>query len=286
VSAVRRTVGLLVSLSILGGLGAVGCSSSPAAGPAATTTSARGPELVRYPFASGDATAEQGTVDVLNRRFEIAGLAAHAELGDQEVIIRSTGEAPPSTTVLRALAHPGSLHFRPVVSDTPCALDPSIDTTTPPTVLETPAVVTDIPQLDEHLATVTNLPQGDAHGSTVATWCVGAAVLDNRVIESVTAGTNSNGGWELRPVMKAGADGIDAFNAVASTCLPPSRTCPTGQLAITLDGVVLSAPTIRAPSFERDQITISSNDDEARARQIAALLDTGPLPAPLVLGVD
>ena len=61
-------------------------------------------------------------------------------------------------------------------------------------------------------------------------------------------------------------------------CNPPSETCPTGQLAVTLDGRVITAPTIQVASFERDQITISGSYTEDEARTVAALLDSGSLP--------
>ena len=42
---------------------------------------------------------------------------------------------------------------------------------------------------------------------------------------------------------RTGATGIDAWRAAAAACFGGSAQCPTGQLAIVLDGRVLSAPT-------------------------------------------
>jgi len=102
----------------------------------------------------------------------------------------------------------------------------------------------------------------------------------------------ASGQWEVRPVLRVGADGINAFNALAIQCFERQPTCPVdesatggtvGQLAVVVDGQVLIAPAINVASFDRDQITISSNLTEATARQFAAMLGSGELPARLDL---
>jgi preprotein translocase subunit SecD len=81
--------------------------------------------------------------------------------------------------------------------------------------------------------------------------------------------------------MHGGADGIDLFNQVAAQCNPPSQVCPTGQLAIVLDSVVQSAPTIQQSSYERDQIQISGDFSESEAKDLALVLRYGSLPVEL-----
>ena len=75
----------------------------------------------------------------------------------------------------------------------------------------------------------------------------------------------------------------------ASTTSTPSRrecfnrrpTCPTGQLAIVLDGRVVSAPNINAESFQADAISISGSFDEGEAKDLALVLRYGSLPVEL-----
>ena len=108
----------------------------------------------------------------------------------------------------------------------------------------------------------------------------------------------ASGQWEVRPVLRVGADGINAFNALAIQCFERQPTCPVdksatggagtvgasnGQLAVVVDGQVLVAPAIYVASFDRDQITISSNLTEATAQQLTAMLESGELPARLDL---
>ena len=70
----------------------------------------------------------------------------------------------------------------------------------------------------------------------------------------------------MAPRDAGGDDGIDQFNAIAAQCSPPSETCPTGQLAIVLDSVVQSAPTIQQPSFNADGIAITGDFTESEAK--------------------
>jgi preprotein translocase subunit SecD len=75
--------------------------------------------------------------------------------------------------------------------------------------------------------------------------------------------------------------GITGFNAIAAECFSKQQTCPTGQLAITLDAQVVSAPTIQTPTFERDRIQISGSFKEKEAKDLALVLRYGSLPVQL-----
>lgn len=75
--------------------------------------------------------------------------------------------------------------------------------------------------------------------------------------------------------------GINGFNAIAAECYNKQQTCPTGQLAITLDAQVVSAPTIQTPTFERDRIQISGSFKEKEAKDLALVLRYGSLPVQL-----
>ncbi|HEV7759386.1 MAG TPA: hypothetical protein VGO78_10370, partial [Acidimicrobiales bacterium] len=64
-------------------------------------------------------------------------------------------------------------------------------------------------------------------------------------------------------------------------CNPPSQVCPTGRLAIVLDSVAQSAPTISETSYQRDQIQISGDFTESEAEELASVLSDGALPVEL-----
>ena len=62
--------------------------------------------------------------------------------------------------------------------------------------------------------------------------------------------------------------GITQFNELAGACFRHESPCSSGRLAIVLNGVVISAPTIQAESFKRDQIQISGNFTEKEAKDL------------------
>ena len=111
--------------------------------------------------------------------------------------------------------------------------------------------------------------------------------LEGEAVEGATAGLNQAGQWVVTPSFVEGAEGIDLFNEVASICFNGDPTiCPPqsgqrGQLAIVLDGEVLTAPEINSPSFARDQIEVSGAFDQESAQAVATSLRYGSLPIEL-----
>jgi preprotein translocase subunit SecD len=82
-------------------------------------------------------------------------------------------------------------------------------------------------------------------------------------------------------VFKGGVDGIELFNQAALLCNSRAPECPTGRLAIVLDGIVQSAPNIEQPTYERDQIQISGSFTQKAAKDLALVLRYGALPIEL-----
>jgi preprotein translocase subunit SecD len=87
--------------------------------------------------------------------------------------------------------------------------------------------------------------------------------------------------WLVQPVFRPGSPGIDDFNILAAQCNSFSQACPEGRIAIEIDGYIESDPSVNAPFFERDQITISGSFDEAGAKDLALVLNFGALPVEL-----
>ncbi len=127
--------------------------------------------------------------------------------------------------------------------------------------------------------------------TTGGIYCLGPTLLKGDALESADPGFNGNI-WTVNPTFRAGPDGIDAFNAIAAICAQPfqgnnSEICPAqgtsgrGALAIVLDHQVISAPTINAPSFSRDNVVISGTFTEDEAKNLALALSYGALPVEL-----
>ena len=113
----------------------------------------------------------------------------------------------------------------------------------------------------------------------VSAYQLGPAALEGDAVESSRAEVTGAGEWTVALVLTT--SGIGAFNRLAASCYPSSDDCPTGQIALVLDGRAQSAPSVQASQFERDQITISGNFSEREAKDLAAVLASGALPVPL-----
>ncbi len=113
---------------------------------------------------------------------------------------------------------------------------------------------------------------------------LGPVALSGAAIEGADATRASSGDWRVQLVFRAGPEGIDRFNELAGRCFEGGPTCPglgmdgRGQLAVVLDGTVVSAPTINVASFARDQIVISGSGDRAEAEALAVALRYGSTP--------
>ncbi|NLA36462.1 MAG: protein translocase subunit SecD [Actinobacteria bacterium] len=140
------------------------------------------------------------------------------------------------------------------------------------------------PEDDKADQPVTLLSAPDADGVQYK-YSLGPTLVTGKSIEDATASLY-NGQWVVLPTFRAGAQGIDLFNQAASLCYSGAETCPgvlgaQGALAVVLDGEVLSAPTINAPSFGRSDINISGDFDQEEAKILADALKFGSLPLTL-----
>ena len=115
--------------------------------------------------------------------------------------------------------------------------------------------------------------------------CLGAVVVEGRIVESATAAPSTTGGFWIELVLTPA--GIGQFNQVAALCFaedPDLRYCPSGRLAMVNGSTVASSPTINAHTFERDQIIISGNFTEAEAADLAsAFVEDGMVLRPVIV---
>lgn len=251
--------GPLVALACVLALtaGASACGGSESSSETSTVPSA--PDVVTVNLDLADATSEQteAAAEVVRARLAALDLSA-AEVGwDQgaiEVIVPAADEA----LARAALAPAGVVEFRPVLA-------------------EMGATATGPTPMGERRPEV-QITAADLDGGT---YVLGPAALSGDAVESAAATSSPSGTWTVDPVLREGAEGIDALNALAASCFAGDATCPAmsqegrGMLAIVLDGVVLTAPTINVDRFERDQIQISGDWDEAEATALAAVLTGG-----------
>ena len=180
-------------------------------------------------------------------------------------------DATTSTSAVTDSTAPGDTTSTTVSPDDPCG------GTTPPEQDTAEATVTlpgkddadenGIPDVCFVLGPVPTDVQGDP--------LVGSAIRDAKA-------TIPQGEWVVQLEIKG--DKLDLFNQISTQCFNRDQTvCPTGQLAIVLDGVVQSAPVIQAAEFDSTNgIQLSGTFSEREAKDLALVLRFGALPVELV----
>ena len=96
---------------------------------------------------------------------------------------------------------------------------------------------------------------------------VGPAGADGLVFTNDATAEVSNGNWVVNVGLQDGPTGADLWNALTTKCFNRDAVCPTGQIAIVLDGKVISAP-----------VQISGDFTQAEARDLAKILEFGAVP--------
>ena len=109
---------------------------------------------------------------------------------------------------------------------------------------------------------------------------LGPAFATGEVFNSDAAADIIQGGWGVRVTLKGGASGADLWNIGAQQCFSGSASCPTKRMAIVLDGVVQSAPTVNQPRFTGG-VDITGSFSESEAKDLARVLKSGALPVRL-----
>ena len=234
---------------------AAACSSTNLAAKA-------GPNGTVFDFA-GHASASQENADLRVMQQRAEKLGGSAELVDGHLIVK----VPGGRTAALRLSVEGHVGFRPVESQY-AATGPS-----------TPAI-TPAAQLRPGVAAVMT---SYASGQGLATvYRVGPEGLSGLSIASARADEAQDGTWEVRPVLEPGAGGIDRFNQLAAVCAAGTSLCPTHQVALSIDAVVLAAPTIQSASYASDAISLSGNFTQPEAEALAAVMGSGELTSPIL----
>jgi preprotein translocase subunit SecD len=108
--------------------------------------------------------------------------------------------------------------------------------------------------------------------------CVGPAQGTGEVFQRGSAAPtlDPTQGWGVAVDLRGG-DGQDTWNNLASQCFSRVATCPTQRLAIVLDSVVQSAPTVQEPNFQ-GAVSITGSFTQSEAEDLAAVLNRGAFP--------
>ena len=157
-------------------------------------------------------------------------------------------------------------------------------TTVPPTTSSPTTVAAtqgSTPSLAEILA---NQDANDPNASVVLlgrngdVYSAGPAGASGLVFSNDATAEINNGTWSVVVGLLDGSAGEDIWNALSTRCFNKDATCPTGQIAIALDGEVISAPVVQQAVFTGGTVQISGSFTEAEARDLAKILEFGAVP--------
>lgn len=230
-------------------------------------------------------TAGRGTSDGSGTTLDASTTVTTGD--DEESLGLTPGEnaGAPATTAPPTTAPATTA---PPTTATPTTLQPPTGgpTTAPPTTFPTQTGLLadeELTSRDDDVAdAIVILAQRDDDGNEVTRYQLGPSALEGNALEGAQAVLDPNTSqWAVIPRFKGGSPGIDDLNTVAAECFSQGTTCPSGQLAIVLDGEVISAPQISQASYERDSIQISGEFSEGEAKDLALVLRYGALPVEL-----
>ena len=109
-------------------------------------------------------------------------------------------------------------------------------------------------------------------------YLLGPAGATGEVFSNDASAQIDAGGWAVVANLRSGAAGEDVWNALAAKCFAGGSDCPSKQIAISLDGEVISAPVVQAARFDQGNVQITGNFTEKEANELAKILQFGAVP--------
>jgi len=177
------------------------------------------------------------------------------------------------TTIAATEGGPGSVRSRGAATTIPAGTDTTVPASSDSTV---PAVA------DSNIAVSedTTDPYANAVllGQNGEAYLVGPAGATGKVFTNNAQAVINNGNWTVTVELRKGAEGEDLWNALTTRCFNRDATCPTARIAIALDGIVISAPTVQEAVFTGGNVQISGDFSQSEARDLAKILEFGAVP--------
>lgn len=272
--------------------------------------------------------ALDAAVEVIRRRVDSIGVAEPEIIRQGNTVVVNLPGVKNQDEALALIGRTGAVEMRPVLNIVQQELPDTGPTTTTaeqtsttlanptggvgesrrvPLTADTDEPVVDEPVVDDGVAVpleaTTGTPQEDGNegsglqpGQTVLPgakdgllYLLGPAEATGEVFSSDASVQVDQGAWVVTANLRGGATGEDLWNSLAARCFAGGADCPTKQVAIILDGAVISAPVVQVPSFS-GSVQISGDFTEVEADDLAKILQFGAVPvnfdAPTVQSVS
>ena len=177
------------------------------------------------------------------------------------------------TTIAATEGGPGSVRSKGAATTIPASTDTTVPASSDSTV---PAVAESNISVSED----TTDPNANAVllGQNGEAYLVGPAGASGKVFTNNAQAVINNGNWTVTVELRKGAEGEDLWNALTTKCFNRDATCPTARIAIALDGIVISAPTVQEAVFTGGNVQISGDFSQSEARDLAKILEFGAVP--------
>jgi preprotein translocase subunit SecD len=259
-----------------------------------------GASVTMTPKGTYDPDALTVAVDIIRQRVDSIGVAEPEIIRQGDTVVVNLPGVKDQQQALELVGRTGAVEMRPVIkmAENPENTTTTVAGSTTTTIKGDDKTSTTLPQPTgglgsaRHIAaettTTTTVPTdpvtGLEEGQTVLPgrkdgliYLLGPAEATGEVFSNDSAAEVSNGAWVVVAQLKGGAEGEDQWNALAGKCYAGGADCPTKQIAIILDGEVISAPVVQAPSFD-NSVQISGSFTEKEANELARVLQFGAVP--------
>lgn len=251
--------------------------------------------VLQPPEGTPGGTIDQ-SIEIIRNRVDALGVAEPDISRQGDAIVVELPGIEDQEQAIEVVGTTAELRFRPVLNVLPPAGTEATTTTTTSTTTTSTTVAE-----GEEAATTTStgptttttVPEGttprdenDAGAEVVlpgleedeGRYVLGPAGAVGSAVDSARATVSPTGQWFVE--LDLTGSGSDDFDELAGRCFGGDPSCPTGQLAIELDGVVQSAPVVRQASFG-GSLVIEGQFSEGEARDLALVLRYGSLPVQL-----
>jgi hypothetical protein len=243
-----------------------------------STTSADGGKIVNATFffhldGSPPASGIETTIFEMNQRLQdmlVQGAATATSSQGEQVRVDVSGiRRDDMDTLARWLAAVSStIHFRPVLE--PCATGIHND-------------LAHWPPLQTDTATLHVAGRDDGFTCTVGPAQVNESVFRTGVKYQYQTPSTPKRQWTVIADLVPGSAGADVFNALASACYQRDTSCPTGQMAVEVGGVLLSVSSVMSPTFS-GELPITGESSRLDAYGLGAAITRQVVtPYPVVL---
>jgi preprotein translocase subunit SecD len=262
-----------------------------------------GASVTMTPIGEYEEAALSVAVDIIRQRVDAIGVAEPEIIRQGDTVVVNLPGVKDQQQALDLIGRTGAVEMRPVLrtaenpeNTTTTTVAKGATTTTVKGVTTTLAPPSGgggesrgraVPQTTVPVATTvpgTDPVTGLAPGQTVYAgqkdgliYLLGPAGATGEVFTNEASAQIDAGGWAVSVNLRDGAAGEDLWNALAKKCFEGGEDCPSKQIAISLDGKVISAPVVQAASFN-GSVQITGSFTEKEATELARILQFGAVP--------